>query len=925
MSARRRAEKGNRPDEGVAPAASSKRAHHLVNAKLKPPRIASAWVEREDLRALLDRALCKKLVLLGAPIGSGKTTLLSQWYAHATPARAVAWLSLDEHDNEPVRFFSYLASAVRSTVEDFSAYIASGPHDRADLPLEHVTAVFLESLGAIEEELVIVLDDFQWVSDPSILRAFTSLLHRSGANVHWLIAGRQSPELALSQLRLQDQLLIVGNSELNFSGAEIAQLSCKLYGASLSAEDADYIRVRTEGWIAGVKLALLSASDPANAGEALKRFAGSHCEVADYLVNAVLRDQPPEVRDFLVASSIVDRMNGDLCNSLLGVSNAQALLESLEKSQLFTQALDSHHQWYRYHVLFLDFLRSRLNREAPERVAHLHSAASRWFAEHQMTEEALQHAYAGGDQRWCVELTARCAHAWLRDGEIDDVLRWTQRLSRDEILRHNDIGTAYITSLILSRRFAEAAAALRDAPKPASASADGNGIATARLRVLQLMLSILADTADEADIVEHDALADIDADAFLAGTLLTLQAYRRMRQSQFDVARRLAMRARDVQATANSVYGVGYAEMVVCLADRAQGDMKAATDSCERAYAQIKTGRRNPAWVNAATAVAHLRYQQNRIAEAEALCVEVLPLLSIASTIENFAIAYITFARIKSINARPTEAFQLLDYLHSVLESGGGHRRFLAQVCYEKIRLCLLQKNLDRARAVATEFELPLLAARCEWQEPRAYDEAWERLGFAQAALLLHEQRYGECRALLGVLRDSAHRVGYVYREVPLAAALAACHWHSGQSEAAFDALNRALSLAQGFGFTRSVFDEAPGLQDVIAMALQAKKLRYLLPTKYFERFQDVFAASQHLSAHPEIKRKPALPLEPLTDRELDMLKLLSRGLSNQEISERSQIALSTAKWHLKNVFAKLDVSTRTGAIIRARELQLIE
>src|SRR5258706_2448338 len=482
MSVRRRPEKGTRAEDEVAPAASLKRPHHLVNAKLKPPHIESAWVERAELIALVDRALRKKLVLLGAPIGSGKTTLLSQWYARATPQRAVAWLSLDEHDNEPVRFFSYLASAVRSAVGDFSAYIASGPHHRADLPLEHVTVVFLESLGAIEEELVIVLDDFQCIGDPLILRAFTSLLHRSGPNIHWLIAGRRSPELALSQLRVQDQLLIVGNSELNFTGAEIAQLSCQLCGSALSAADADYIRVRTEGWIAGVKLALLSASDPASAGESLKRFTRSHRGGAGYLVNAVLRDQSVEVRDFLIASSIVDRMNGDLCNALLGISNAQALLESLEKSQLFIQALDSHHQWYRYHVLFLDFLRGRLQRESAERVASLHNAASRWFAEHQMTEEALQHAYAGGDRRWCVELTARCTHAWLRDGEIDDVLRWTQRLARDEILRHNDLGTAYITSLILSRRFAEAAAALRYTPPRTSASCGDDGISAARLR-----------------------------------------------------------------------------------------------------------------------------------------------------------------------------------------------------------------------------------------------------------------------------------------------------------------------------------------------------------------------------------------------------------------------------------------------------------
>jgi LuxR family maltose regulon positive regulatory protein len=298
-----------------------------------------------------------------------------------------------------------------------------------------------------------------------------------------------------------------------------------------------------------------------------------------------------------------------------------------------------------------------------------------------------------------------------------------------------------------------------------------------------------------------------------------------------------------------------------------------------------------------------------------------------ASTVENFAIAYIMLARLKAIQEAPAEAMRLLDYLHSVLESGG-HRRFLAQVCGEKVRLYLAQGDLPRAQAVAAEFGVPQSAAAGEWQAgpgARPYDEAWERFGLTHAWLLMQQKAYKQAHAVLGVLRDSVHAAGYAYRGMALEAALATCHWEAGEEDAALQALGRAFVLSRGYGFPRSVFDETPGLIPIIAAALRQRKLHHLLPSGYLNKFDSVLGSRPAPDPAASPRRRTGLPLEPLTDREIDMLRLLAQGLSNQEISRRSQIALSTAKWHLKNVFAKLDVSTRTGALARARELQLID
>jgi LuxR family maltose regulon positive regulatory protein len=221
-------------------------------------------------------------------------------------------------------------------------------------------------------------------------------------------------------------------------------------------------------------------------------------------------------------------------------------------------------------------------------------------------------------------------------------------------------------------------------------------------------------------------------------------------------------------------------------------------------------------------------------------------------------------------------------------------------------------------KVVALEFGLGERMRRGEWSERRFYDEAWERLGLAQAWVLLARGRHGKAQAILETLRASAHEVGYVSRECSLLAAMAVCHWRAGDPAAAFASVNRGLALVQRFGFSRGVFDETPGLQEVIIAAATQRKLSYVLPAKYTTRFQDLLSSGTRAPAEPAVL--PSTPQEPLTDRELQMLKLLAQGLSNQEISERSNVALSTTKWHLRNVFAKLEVTTRTAAIVKAQE-----
>jgi LuxR family maltose regulon positive regulatory protein len=904
----------------------------IIQSKLAPAAHASAWVERKPLLDLLTGTQLKRLSVVAAPSGFGKSTLLSEWYARAahnnsahrdthsfTLPRAgtkkIAWLSLDPEDNEPVRFFGYLTAALRTVAPDFApelCVISNEPHIAA--------GQFVTALTAIQHDMTVVLDDFQCLSDEHIARAFAFVVWRSPSHVHWIISGRSLAGLPLSQFRLQDQLHVIDQQSLSFDTDAIVQLGHKLRGITLSADQAEQLRVRTEGWAAGIKLTSL-AGEFSNLGNTrAERPTVPPHDVAQYIDTTVLGDLDNETRHFLLVTSIAERFDARLCNALLGIDNAQAILERLQHRHLFIQPFGSDQyetSWYRYHTLFGECLRACLVREHGHRIPALHHAASCWFAAQGIYADALTHAFASDDRSAAIALLATCARSLLKSGDIAVVLRWAGKLTRSEILSSEPIATAYIASLIFCRRFNEAGALLHEF--------EAITATPTRIRTLKLMLAILSDTETECDLAGVDS--DSTADAYLTGTLMTLQAYRLLRRNRFDIARRRALRAREMLQAQGSRHGAAYADMLVCLANRAVGNMDLVVAHCERMFADASRTKHDPAWVTAATALAHLRYEQNRLAEAEALSNEILPLLSSVSTVENFASAYITQARLKSIAGHHTDALNLLDYLHGVLESTRQHH-FLAHVCHEKIRLHLRAGQRASAQTVACEFKLASLASNNEWSAARDYDSRWEQLGLAHAALLLSNRQYAECRATVKTLAASAQAVGYVYRAAPLYAALAACEWLAGNRHAAFDALNTGFALLPTIGFTRTAFDEAPLLPEVLSVALSQRKFIGTLPERYLEKFNGLFPTAQPSLRSASLRAhtiQQPLHLESLTERETKLLSLLAMGLSNQEISEHSQIALSTTKWHLKNVFSKLDVTTRTAALARARSLRLIE
>jgi len=880
----------------------------IHSAKFCAPRSTSTLIARPSLITRIENG--GKVVLLLAPPGSGKSTLLAQWFAAAGTGARIAWLLCERADRDPVHFFACLAATISKATDQAAAPLDGNYSGRASARIHcsagHLADALRDQLSVIDAELTVVIDDLQCLDSAESERMLLSLMMQSSPRVRWIVATRHVPRFDLQRLRLDDQLTLIGSAELSFEPEQVRSLARLLEGAELSLSQATEYCRRTEGWIAGVKLSLLSAGRAEQAD-------GLNHDIAAYLAAVAWDDVPATLREFALASCVAERICSEQCDALLGSDNSAVLLEEFERLQLFIQPLDGKHRWFRYHTMYREFLRAQLRKRAPELSASLHRQASRWFAGQELPAEALHHAFATEDREWCVHLVARCVPVWLRTGEFGEVLQWTSRLTVDEILVCTAVRDAHLMSLIFSRQFDRARADLQAAER---VTPDAKAART--LPALQLMLAIMTDAGVQVTMQQIERLSIAD-DPYLSANLLNVSAYQMLVNKKFDAARRLALRGRELLQGTQHVYAAAQSAIVLILVDRAEGHAREAAEGCMQLYTRMREGRRTPIWVTATTAAASVHYHHNRLQLAETLCSEVLPLLSLAPSMENLTVAHVVAARLKCASARYGDALRLLDYLHSVLESSHC-QRLLARVCFEKVRIWLLQDQPLKALAVLADcgqsFQLDDLC--CPTGEA---DGPWEEFALSRVAILIHRGSFDAAAGLLQKLCERAEVAGDVYGQVRLEAALATCRWQARDEAAAFHWVNHALALTDNRGFSRAVFDDVFGLPKVFATAIRLSRVSTLPPAEYFKKFHDVLACDPY-----EEGPASAVTFHPLlTQRELDLLKLVSMGLSNRDISERSNITLLTTKWHLKNVFAKLGVSTRMEAVFRAQELQLVD
>ena len=870
----------------------------------KPPTTVPAGFAREELLELLNHCEQFPLTVLLAPAGSGKSTLLSQWQA-GTLRRSVVHYPLQARDNEPVRFFRHLAESIRAQIEDFDvSWFNPFAAEMYQAP-EVVGEYLADALNRIEGGLYIVFDDFQFIAQPTILEVLSAMLERLSAATRVIISSRNHPGFSLSRLKLENKLLCIDQHDMRLSPAQIQQLNAHLGGPELSPAYVDSLMAMTEGWMAGVKVALLAYARFGTV--ALERFNGSQPEIVDYFGHVVLKRLSPQMLDFLLSCALFERFDGELCDQVLERSGSALLLEELAARELFMLPVGEHPGYYRYHALLHDFLAKRLALHKPDEMPLLQRRAALFFLGRGDFEQALQHAQRSGDQALFHCLLEEAGEQWVRRGHFAEVLKWLEPLSEAELCEQPRLLVPMILALTLSRRFHQARYCV-DELAARCVGRPGMDEPTRQLLVLNLELfqhDLAFDPGERwSDLLAPGISTDVRALA------MTILAYHHLMNGRLDQSIQLALEAKTLLARTGQLFLESYADLIIALCNRNAGRATSARKDVCQDYQ--RTERSSPAWVNRATAMVVALYEQNQLGAAQQLCEDLMAMVTSSSATETIATVHITLSRLLYRRQSQGRAGRLLEQLSRILQLGN-YARFASQVAQESMRQAYLDGRPAALDVLAQRLGIEERLAGGEWERVRPYDECWERYGLAAVYWLVMRGAQPRACRILKVLAQSLQQSEMKARALVVEANLLV---QSAPQQSEDQQIKALLALVERFGIVninRSVFDEAPGFAEAVFGLLRSGQLQ--VPEAYRDAYAEFLLAESKAPA-------AALPdlVSLLTDKEAEIFACLLKGLSNTEISASTGIALSTTKWHLKNIYSKLNLSGRTEAILAMQQ-----
>jgi len=875
----------------------------LLTTKLYIPPLRPNVVSRSRLIERLNEGLHRKLTLISAPAGFGKTTLLSAWVEGID--RQVAWLSLDEGDGDPARFLTYLVAALQTIAPNIGEGVLGVLQSPQPPPIESMLTALLNDITTIPDHFVLVLDDYHVLDAKPIDNALTFLLEHLPPHMHLVIATREDPQLPLARLRARDKLTELRVTDLRFTPSEAAGFLNQVMGLDLSAEDITALETRTEGWIAGLQLAAISMQGHKDSTSFITSFTGSHHFVLDYLVEEVLQQQPERVQNFLLRTSILDRLCGPLCDAvLLGLNvSGQATLEYLERANLFIVPLDNERRWYRYHHLFADLLRQRLQqRSASERdgVAELHRRASQWYEDNSLTIEAFQHAVAANDVEHAERLVEGEGMPLQYRGPMISVLNWLESLPTTILDARPSLWVTYASALTMTghpissveEKLQAAEAALQKA-EPDDKTRDLVG----HIAAIRAMLAIPANQVETIIAQSRRALEYLHPNNLpVRATAHWTLGYAYQIQGDRAAASQAYTEVISIsQASGNSMVTLG---ATTCLGQvqEAENQLYLAAESYRRVLQLVG----DPPWPTACEAylgLARVYYQWNDLDAAEQHGQKSFQLAMQMVSVDTPAACGVLLARLKLAQGDVASATALLAKAEQFARQHN-FVHWMPEVAAVQVLTFLHQGNLAAAAHLAQMHELPLSRARVHLAQ-----------GDTSAALAVLESWRGQMEAK--GLQDERLKV------MALQAVALQAH---GEEDQAVQVLCDALALAAPGGFIRLFVDEGPPMAHLLSAAAASG----MMPD-YIGKLLAALEADAHKSEDTSSLPPPAQPLiEPLSPRELEILHLMAAGLSNQEMCEQLFLALSTVKGHNRNIFGKLQVQRRTEAVARARELGLL-
>lgn len=868
----------------------------LLATKLFIPHPREQMVARPHLSKTLEHGQHRKLTILSAPAGFGKTTLLAEWCQQSQAP--VAWLSLEQGDNDAARFLSYLIAALQTIVPELGKGVRAALQAPQPPPFDVLLTTLVNEIALLDTDIVLVLDDYHVLDAKPIDDALTFLIEHIPPRMHLVIATRQDPSFSLAQLRARDELAELRAADLRFTFSEASEFLNQVMGLNLTAHEIEQLETRTEGWAAGLQLAALSMRGLEDTASFIQSFTGSHRFVLDYLLEQVLQKQSEDIQTFLLCTSILDRMCGPLCDMVLDVpaGSGRHMLSELERANLFIFPLDNAREWYRYHHLWRDLLRQRLG-QTDMHAAVLHQRASAWYENNDLIMEAFQHATAANDIARAERLLESGQIPFHFPGAVHMILDWLNSLPQ-AVLEAHPVLAARAGSLLLvigittgvEEKLDTAENALRDAaPNDGTRNLLGE-IASARatLALTRYQLDTVVAQAQRAlEFLRPDNFAFGTYACWAQGVAYFIQGDRAAAQRALSQALALA------QASGNP-----FAILLVLINLGALQEGDNQLDTALEMYRRALQLAGEPALSIAYEAhlgMARIFYERNDLDAAQHHGEIGLELArQYDRVIDRYIVCEVFLARVQLARGDTDGAVTQLAHIEQTARANNFLMR-LPEIAATQIPALVRQKNLAAAAQLAQTYNLPLGQARVLLAQGDA-DAALRVLEtFGQ---LTKEKNWVDERLSTMVIQTLALRA---------------------QDRLDFlQVLDEALRLAKPSGMIRLFVD----LGEPMRALLSDFKKRVRNPS--LENYvNEILAAFASPSAALTKSNAAAALVEPLTQRELEILQLIAQGYSNQEIGKRLFLALSTVKGYNRTLFDKLQVKNRTEAVARARAFGL--
>lgn len=894
----------------------------LLTTKLAIPPARSGLVARPRLLEQLQAGMAHPLSLLAAPAGFGKTVLLSSFAQQSDIA--VGWVSLDSSDNDPTQFWTYVLAALDRLQPGIGQAALSLLRTEQPVAIDTVLIALINALSDLRQQIVLVLDDYHVIEAPPIHDAMTFLLDHLPAQLRLVIASRVDPPLPLARLRVRGQLTELRIDNLRFTLEEAATFLNETMGLRLTADNIATLETRTEGWIAGLQLAALSMQGRKDVSGFVSAFAGSHRYVMDYLVEEVLRQQPEHIQRFLLHTSLLERLNGSLCDAVTGQANGRKTLEELEQANLFLIPLDEERYWYRYHHLFADTLRYRLSLSQPEIVPELHQRASAWFERNGLIVEAVHSALAAHDFPNALRLIGLIATAMIERGEYVTLLRWLETLPEDVLYAHPALCLRYAWILLFTGRVDAYERPLQIAEQ--AWQAEDNRPMLGRVYHFRMNMARLQGDAARTIPLAQQALSFLpEDDGYNRGSCLVALGASYLLLGQLAEAEQYLREGGSISRAAGGL-------ITALLAINYLGDMQIVQGKLREAVATYRnvigqTGERL-LWqvAEANIGLARVLHEWNRLEEAAQHVEQAMVLARETQREVYFAPGYIVLAQLLQAQGETAQASETLDKAVEVARRLG-HLPWLRRANALQARLHLAQGNLPMVERWRAE-------AGIDASDEPTFERESEYLVLAR--LSIAQEKQPQAIKLLERLLQADATAGRTGAMLQVLALNALAYQASGDSKQAMATLERLLLLSEPEGYTRLFVDEGPAMQKLLVRYLALATRQDQRDGKHasLDYAQKLLAAfpRQEMAHTPTNKSIPPAEklagesplLEPLSAREQEVLELLAAGLSNAAIAERLVVTVGTVKTHMKSIYGKLGVHSRTQAIVRAREANLL-